>query len=340
MPRPVTLTTGQWADLSLDEICSSAASMGYDGLELALRPSLFDLEKAAASRTYCDGVRERMSGYGLRCWALSSHAIGKCVADLYDPRLDRFAPPACQGKPGEIRRWAIAQMEMVPAAAANMGVAIITSFMGSPIWRYFYSFPQTSEAMIEDGFDEVAELWRPILDIFTEYGIAFALEAHPSEIAFDYYTAERLIRVLDHPAFGLNFDPSHLWWQGIDPVLFLRDFAPYVRHVHMKDAAVHRDGRAGVLGSHLPFGDHRRGWDFRSVGRGDVDFESIIRTLNDIGYTGPLSVEWEDNGMDRMYGARESLEYVRRLQFPPSDRDFDTSIGYISRKRDNGNGGE
>ena len=97
----------------------------------------------------------------------------------------------------------------------------------------------------------------------------------------------------------------------------------------MKDAAVRRDGRAGVLGSHLPFGDHRRGWDFRSVGRGDVDFESIIRALNDIGYAGPLSVEWEDNGMDRMYGARESLEYVRRLQFPPSDRNFDTSIGYL-----------
>ena len=324
MKRPVTLTTGQWTDVGLVGVCEAAASMGYDGLELALKPGLISLEKLASNRGYLEEVSETMSSRGLRCWALSSHAIGKCVADPPDPRLDVFVPENLKGKPDEIRRWAIDSMMAVPTAARNLGCSIVTTFMGSPIWPYFYSFPPTPDSMIDEGYARVAELWLPILDEFASKDVSLALEPHPSEIAFDYYSTERLIRELgNHEAFGLNVDPSHLLWQGIDPAEFVRGFARFVRHAHMKDVAIREDGRRGILGSHLPFGDHRRAWNFRSVGRGDVDFEELIRALDDISYKGPVSVEWEDNGMDRIEGAAESLAFVRELQHSEPNRPFD-----------------
>lgn len=268
-----------------------------------------------------------MGSKGLRCWALSSHTIGKYVADLPDPRLDAFAPEALRGKPEEIRRWAIDSMMAVPTAARNLGCKVVTTFMGSPIWPFFYSFPPTPDSMIDQGYARFVELWRPILDEFRSARVSLALESHPSEIAFDYYSTERLLRELDrHEAFGLNVDPSHLLWQGIDPAEFIRDFAPTVKHVHMKDVAVRKNGKRGILGSHLPFGDSRRAWNFRSVGRGDVDFEEMVRALDDIGYAGPLSVEWEDNGMERREGATESLAFVRKLQHSTPDKPFDSHM--------------
>jgi sugar phosphate isomerase/epimerase len=157
--------------------------------------------------------------------------------------------------------------------------------------------------------------------------VRFALEVHPTEIAFDLYTAERALAALDRrEEFGFNFDPSHLVWQGIDPVEFLRAFPDRIYHVHVKDAAVTLNGRSGVLGSHLPFGDGRRGWDFRSPGRGSVPFEEIIRALNQIQYAGPLSVEWEDPGMDREAGAREACQFVKQLDFVPSAAAFDAAF--------------
>jgi transcription antitermination factor NusG len=203
----------------------------------------------------------------------------------------------------------------------------VTGFVGSPIWKYMYSFPQTTEQMIEKGFQEVFDLWCPILEVFRQNGIKYCLEVHPAEIAFDYYTTKRLLeKFREWPEFGLNFDPSHLQWQGISPHLFLEDFIDRVYHVHMKDCAVTLNGRNGLLCSHLDFGDLRRGWNFRSLGHGDVNFEEIIRVLNAYGYDGPLSVEWEDSGMDREYGAREALEFVRKIDFKPSDIKFDAAI--------------
>ena len=181
--------------------------------------------------------------------------------------------------------------------------------------------------MIDAGYDLLAERFNPILDVFGECGVRFALEVHPTEIAFDLYTAERALKALDgREEFGFNFDPSHLLWQGVDPVEFLRAFPERIYHVHVKDAIVTLNGRSGILGSHLKFGDPRRGWEFRSPGRGGVDFEEIIRTLNHIRYEGPLSVEWEDVGMDREAGAKEACQFVRNLDFAPSAARFDAAF--------------
>lgn len=184
--------------------------------------------------------------------------------------------------------------------------------------------------MIDAGFNLLAERWNPILDVFQECGVKFALEVHPTEIAYDIYTAHRSLEALDHrEEFGFNFDPSHLIWQGVEPVEFIREFPNRIYHVHMKDASVTLNGRTGILASHLRFGDPRRGWDFRSVGRGGVRFEEIIRALNAAGYPAdmPLSVEWEDSGMNREAGAAEAAQFCKNVDFQPSDVDFDAAFG-------------
>ena len=327
MSRPVTLFTGQWADLTFEDICKIASGMGYDGLEIACWGDHMDVRKAAVDPDYCKNRREILQKYNLKCWALGAHLSGQCVGDLYDPRLDNFAPAAVKGKPEEIRKWAVEEMKYTARAAKNMGCYVVTGFMGSPIWKFFYSFPQTTEQMIEEGFDRIVELWTPILDEFKSLGIKFALEVHPTEIAFDYYTAGKLLEKFNyHTALGFNFDPSHLLWQGVNPALFLRDYSSHIFHVHMKDAAVTLDGRSGILGSHITFGDNRRGWNFRSLGHGDVKFEEIIRELNAMGYSGPLSVEWEDSGMDRMFGGKEACEFVKKINFSPSTIAFDDAL--------------
>ena len=327
MGRPVTLFTGQWADLPFETMCEKAAGFGYDGLEIACWGDHMDVRTAAADPAYCAKKKETLEKYNLKCWALGAHLSGQCVASLYDPRYDGFLPPAVKGKPEEMRSWAVEEMKCTARAAKNMGCGVVTGFVGSPIWNYWYSFPQTSAEMVEDAFKLVVDLWNPILDEFDRCGVKFALEVHPTEIAFDYYTTEKLLNAFGRrPAFGLNFDPSHLVWQGVNPALFLRDFSDRVYHVHMKDAAVVLDGRSGILGSHIEFGDNRRGWNFRSLGHGCVNFEEIIRELNAMRYDGPLSVEWEDSGMEREYGAGEACAFVRRVDFAPSNIAFDDAM--------------
>jgi sugar phosphate isomerase/epimerase len=327
MSKPVTLFTGQWADLSFEEICKKAKAWGYDGLEIACWGDHMEVGKAAKDPSYVQKKKQVLKKYSLQCWALGAHLAGQCVGDTYDERLDAFAPDKVKGKPAKLREWAIEEMKLTARAAKNMGCTVVNGFMGSPIWKFLYSFPPTTEEMIEAGFQKIYKLWTPILDAFDASGVKFALEVHPTEIAFDLYTAKRLLQKFNHrPALGFNFDPSHLVWQGLEPHLFIREFADRIYHVHMKDAAVTLDGRAGILGSHLPFGDLRRGWNFRSLGHGDVNFEEIIRELNSINYQGPLSVEWEDNGMDREFGAQESLEFVRSINFSPSAVAFDKDM--------------
>ncbi len=204
---------------------------------------------------------------------------------------------------------------------------MVNGFTGSSIWHLLYSYPPIPSGVIDDGFKLLAERWNPILDVFAECGVKFALEVHPTEIAFDIITAQRAVEALDgREEFGFNFDPSHLLWQGVDPVEFIREFGDRIYHVHMKDAIVKLDGRNSILASHLEFGDPKRGWDFRSLGRGGVNFEEIIRALNDVGYEGPLSVEWEDSGMNRDQGAQEAVDYVRSIEITPSDIAFDAAF--------------
>ena len=319
MGRKVTLFTGQWADLPLKELASKAAGWGYDGLELACWGDHMDVEKAAADKSYCQKQLDILKKNNLAVFAVSHHLAGQLVCDLNnDSRSDAFAPADCAGNAEKKRTWAVETMKNTARAAKNLGVKVVNGFTGSSIWHMLYSFPPVSDEMIDEGFAYFAEMWNPILDVFDDCGVKFALEVHPTEIAFDIITAERALKAIGRrETFGFNFDPSHLYWQMVDPVCFLNEFSDRIYHVHMKDAALQLNGRGGILASHLNFGKPGRGWDFRSLGHGGVNFEEIVRTLNKIGYAGPLSVEWEDSGMDREHGAKEACEFVKKVDFKP-----------------------
>lgn len=343
MGRPVTLFTGQWADLTFDTICSKAKSFGYDGVELACWGDHFDVEQAVANPKYCKERWEILADHQLTAFAISNHLIGQAVCDLIDERHKAILPPDVwgDGDPEGVRKRAAKKLIKTAQAArafldakpASLGgkkgaTGVVNGFTGSSIWHSIYAFPPTSLEYWQRGFDDFAKRFGPILEAFDKVNVNFALEVHPTEIAFDIASAEQALKaVKNHKRFGFNYDPSHLGYQGVDYVKFIRRFADRIFHVHMKDVWWgHGDGTVGVFGGHVPFGDPRRYWDFRSLGHGDIRFEDIIVALNDIGYQGPLSVEWEDIRMDREHGATEACAFVKRLDFKPSARAFDAAF--------------
>jgi sugar phosphate isomerase/epimerase len=329
MARPIVLFTGQWADLTLDDVASRCASWGYDGLELACWGDHFEVDRAIAEPDYARGRRELLERHGLGCWALGAHLVGQAVCDPIDARHKGVLPPEVwgDGDPEGVRTRAAERMKDTARAAAAFGVQVVTGFTGSPIWHMLYSFPPNDWAEIERGYEEFAERWGPIIDVFDGEGVRFALEVHPTEIAYDFVTTRKSLAALDRrEGFGINLDPSHFIPQFLDPAAFAAEFADRVYNVHVKDSQRMLDGRRSILGSHIDFGEADRGWTFVSPGHGDVDFEALFRVLNRIGYDGPLSVEWEDSGMDREWGAADAVQFLRRTDFAPSSVAFDAAF--------------
>ncbi len=328
MNRPVTLFTLQWADLPLETVCKKAKSFGYDGLELGCAGDHFEVIRA--DQAYCREKLALLEKHGLKVFSISTHLVGQAVADRIDNRHRSILPDHVwsDGDPEGVRKRAAEEIIRTGEAAARLGISVVNGFTGSPIWHLLYGFPPVPPDAIEEGFREFASRWRPILDEFSKLGVRYALEVHPTEIAFDIASARRALEALDHhPAFGFNYDPSHLGYQGVDYVAFIHTFADRIFHVHMKDVGWSDvPAEAGVFGGHTAFGAPGRYWDFRSPGRGKIRFEEIIRALNRIGYAGPLSVEWEDSGMDREYGAKEACEFVKKIDFPPSGIGFDAAF--------------
>ena len=341
MPRSLTLFTGQWADLPIEKLAPMARQMGYDGLELACWGDHFDVDAAASSAPYRQRLWETLTENQLTCFAISNHLVGQAVCDLIDERHKLILPPDVwgDGEPEGVRHRAAEKMILTAKAARaffndkpgfqkNAHRVVVNGFTGSSVWHSIYAFPPTSQEYWNKGFEDFANRWTPILDAFAKEDVDFALEVHPTEIAFDTASAERALAALkNHPRFGFNYDPSHLGYQGVDYVQFIRRFAERIFHVHVKDAWWgHGDGSVGVFGGHTSFGDARRAWDFRSPGRGDIRFEDVIVALNDIRYSGPLSVEWEDIRMDRIHGATEAAAFVKKLDFAPSAVAFDAAF--------------
>lgn len=328
MSRKVTIYTGQWGDIPLKELCETLSQIGYDGIELACCENHFDLSKL--SEEYCKEIQNLVGSYGLEIVAFTNHLDTQCICDRIDIRHKSIISDELWGD-GEaegVRKRAAEQLKKCGDAAKMLGLTTVVGFTGSPIWHLVYSFPPVPPSMIDDGYAEFAARFKPILDYFTSIGVRYALEVHPTEIAFDISSAKRALEAVEyHPAFGFNYDPSHFAYQGVDYIEFIHTFADRIFHVHMKDVWwSDKPTKAGVFGGHTAFGELGRFWDFRSVGRGNIDFDSIIRALNRIGYWGPLSVEWEDGAMDRVAGATESLNFVREIDFEPSAICFDDAF--------------
>ena len=327
--RPVTLFTAQFGDIPLEILAAKAREWGFDGLELG---GHLDIHRASTDQTYCQEILALLAKNNLKLFALSAHLVGQAVCDHIDERRHRAILPVHvwgDGNPEGVKQRAAEEVIAAARAARNLGIKIVNGFTGSSIWHLLYGFPPIHPEQINEGYEDFAKRWKPILDEYQKCGVQFALEVHPSEIAFDIVSAERALAALDyHPAFGFNFDPSHLGYQGVNYIEFLRRFKTHIFHVHMKDVDFDWNSpcEAGVFGGHTSFGDPRRFFNFRSLGRGKIDFEKIIRTLNQIDYQGPLSVEWEDGDMDREMGAQESLQFVRRLDFKRGNQQFDAAF--------------
>ncbi len=329
MGRPVTLFTGQWADLPLETLAEKTGGWGFDGLELACWGDHFEVNKAVSDPEYVRSRRAILDRHGLQCFALGAHLVGQAVCDPIDARHQAILPPHVwgDGEPEGVRRRAAQEMMDTARAATQLGITQVNGFTGSSIWHLLYSFPPNDFAALERGYRDFAEHWGPIIDVFDREGVRFGLEVHPTEIAYDFVTTREALDALgNRPGFGINFDPSHFAHQFLDPAAYIEEFADRIYHVHIKDSKKRLDGRRSILASHLNFGDPRRGWDFVSPGHGDVDFEAMFRALNRIGYRGPLSIEWEDSGMDREWGARDALAFVRRTDFAPSAVAFDAAF--------------
>jgi sugar phosphate isomerase/epimerase len=222
MSRLVTLCTSQWADLDFEVLCKKVKTMGYDGLELACWGNHFEVDKA--DDAYCKKRRDLMADYGLQVYAVSNHLAGQCVCDLIDERHRAIAPEYVwgDGDPEGVRQRAAQEMIQTARAAHRLGVKVVNGFTGSSIWHLAYSFPPVPDAMIDRGYGDFASRWTPILDEFHKLGMRFALEVHPTEIAFDIASAERALQAVGyHPAFGFNYDPSHFGYQGVDYIEFL-----------------------------------------------------------------------------------------------------------------------
>jgi len=331
MTRPITLFTGQWADLPLEQVAKYASEWGYDGLEIACSGEHLDVWRAAEDDSYVQERLDILDRYNLKLYAISNHLTGQAVCD--DPIDFRhqaivgskvWGDGAAEG----VRQRAAEELMLTGVVARKLGVDTVVGFTGSKIWPYIAMFPPVPASVIEAGYEDFADRWNPIMDVFDDNGVRFALEVHPSEIAYDWYTTEKTLEAIGHrSAFGLNWDPSHMMWQDIDPAAFIIHFADRIYHVDCKDTTMKPiDGRRGRLSSHLPWGDPRRSWDFVSTGHGRVDWEASFRALNTIGYSGPISIEWEDAGMDRLHGAPEALAFVRKLLWEPPTASFDAAF--------------
>ena len=321
MPRPVLVYSGTWADLPLEELAQKLSDWGYQGLELCCWGDHFEVQRALSEDDYCQHKLDLLARHDLQVHLLGNYRVGQAVCDRIEPRHRRILPDYVwgDGDPHGVQERAIAEMLATVQAAQKLGVSTLSAFSGSSLWPGVMGYPANSPAEIQEGLRHFAHCWQPILDACQSAGIRFALEVHPGQIAFDLYSAEMVLEAVEgREEFGFTFDASHLHWQGIDPVEFLRRFPDRIFHVHIKDQALTLNGRTGILNSYQPYGDPRRGWEFRSPGHGGIDWEAIIRALNAIHYEGPLCVEWSDAGMNRDYGAEEACKFVKRLDFEPA----------------------
>jgi sugar phosphate isomerase/epimerase len=321
MSRPVLLFSGQWTHLPLEELAQKLNDWGYQGLELCCWGDHFEVQRALSDDDYCQHKLDLLARHDLALLVLSNHRVGQAVCDRIEPRHRKILPDYVwgDGEPEGVQQRATAEMLATVQAAQKLGVGTISGFTGSSLWPGVTGYPPSSPSEVQEGMRDFAHRWLPILDACSDAGIRFALEVHPGEVAFDLFSAELTLEAIDgREEFGFTFDPSHLHWQGVDPVEFLRRFPDRIFHVHIKDIAMTLDGRTGVLNAYQPNGDVRRGWEFRSPGHGGIHWESIIRALNAIRYEGPLSVEWRDPGMDPDYGAEEACKFVKRLDFVSS----------------------
>jgi len=309
--------------MPIDTLAAKAAEWGYHGVELCCWGDHLDVQRASNDDAYLAGRIDLLSRYDLAVPVLANHKVGQATCDVIDARHQSLLPEHVwgDGSPSGVVERAVQEMMTTFRVAEKIGAGVVSGFTGSNVWSYVCGYPAAKPGQIAEALKQFVWKWTPILDVARDLGLRFAYEVHPGQLAYDLYSAEAVLDVLsDREEFGFTFDPSHLLWQGVEPVEFLRRFGNRIYHVHIKDATLALNGRTGVLSGYWPSGDARRGFQFRSAGRGNIDWDAIIRTLNEIGYDGPLSIDWHDAGLDRDFGASEACQFLKRIDFDPPNR--------------------
>ena len=314
---------------NLENIARWAGGLGYKGVQI---PSwdgrLFELKRAADSKTYCDEVLATLAKYGLQLTELSTHLQGQLVAvhPAYDLMFDGFAPPAVHGDRRARQAWAVEQLLLAAKASANLGLKAHATFSGALAWPYVYPWPQRPAGLVETAFAELSVRWLPILNAFEDAGVDLCFEIHPGEDLHDGATFEMFLdQVKNHSRCNLLFDPSHFVLQQLDYLQFIDLYHDRIKMFHVKDAEFHPSGRQGVYGGYQPWIE--RAGRFRSLGDGQVDFRGIFSKLTQYGFEGWAVLEWECCIKSSDQGAAEGAPFIARHIIQAAGRAFDDFAG-------------
>lgn len=306
-----------------------AGEKGFKGVQI---PSwdgrIFDLRRAAESKTYCDEVAGVARENGVAITELGTHLQGQLVAvhPAYDEAFDAFAPDAVKGNPKARQAWAVEQMLLSAKASFNLGLTSNVSFPGALAWPYLYPWPQRPAGLIDTAFDELARRWRPIFDAFDEAGCHVCFELHPGEDLFDGTTFEMFLeRVDNHPRCCINYDPSHFVLQQLDYLAFIDIYHSRIQALHIKDAEFRPTGRQGVYSGYSPWVE--RAGRFRSLGDGQVDFGAIFSKMAQYDYPGWAVLEWECCLKHPEDGASEGAAFIRDHIIRVTEKAFDNFAG-------------
>jgi sugar phosphate isomerase/epimerase len=310
---------------TIDNIAAWAAGLGYKGVQIPTWDArLFDLKRAAESRSYCDDFRNILEKHGLKLSELSTHLQGQLVAvhPAYDIAFDAFAPEAMHGRPKERQKWAVDQMLLAAKASTNLDLKAHATFSGALAWPYVYPWPPRPAGLIETAFDELARRWRPILDAFDFAGVDLCFELHPGEDLHDGASWEMFLsRTENHPRANILFDPSHFVLQQLDYLQFVDLYHSRIKMFHVKDAEFSPTGRQGVYGGYQSWAE--RAGRFRSLGDGQVDFSAVFSKLAQYGYDGWAVLEWECCIKSSEQGAAEGAPFIARHIIQAVDRSFE-----------------
>ncbi|MCS4244475.1 sugar phosphate isomerase/epimerase [Rhizobium sp. BIGb0125] len=309
---------------TLDNLGQWAASLGYKGIQVPTDPKLFDLEKAAASKAYCDDVKGRLAELGVEITELSTHIQGQLVAvhPAYDELFDGFAPAVLRGKPQAREEWAVNQLKYAAKASQHLGLSSHATFSGALAWPFVYPWPQRPTGLVEMAFAELANRWKPILDTFDENGVDLCYELHPGEDLHDGVTFERFLEATgNHARANILYDPSHFVLQAMNYLDFIDIYHERIRAFHVKDAEFNPTGRSGVYGGYQGWVD--RPGRFRSLGDGHVDFGAVFSKLTQYDFDGWAVLEWECALKHPEDGAREGADFIQNHIIRVTERAFD-----------------
>jgi sugar phosphate isomerase/epimerase len=314
---------------ALDTIAAWAAGLGYKGIQIPTWDDrLFDLARAAESKTYCDEIKGLVAARGLAITELSTHLQGQLVAvnPAFDEAFDAFAPAPLRGHPKARQAWAVEQVTLAAKASQHLGLKASVSFTGSLAWPFVYPWPQRPVGLIETAFGELGRRWRPILDAYDAAGCDLGFEIHPGEDVFDGATFEMFLAAVDdHPRCAINYDPSHFVLQGLDYLAFIDIYHERIKAFHVKDAEFNPTGRQGFYSGFQSWVD--RAARFRSLGDGQVDFAGIFSKLAQYDYDGWAVLEWECCLKHPEDGAREGASFIADHIIRVTDKAFDDFAG-------------